>query len=492
MHVDRIQKSGFRMLAIMSGLFVFLALAAHASAATNWINGGNDASWKNVANWNTASVPASVTDVIIQNQPTANTIGVDTSVQVNAIKSLTLNNTLTAPVSVVPFGVEALQVNGGITNASGYGSTFRLGVISGANATYAGGAAGLSFKTLDVKACAIATTGAVAVTGSLVFDINSTTSYGSIGTVNASGATISFGGTYTGTLGEHFDLTTGSFAGATVDWASLPTLNAGLMWDYSNFIATGTLNVVSVNETTTATASYIQSDTYTQGNWLPAYGHEGYWLSQDAKNLPSYATVTIGGNLNHTWASNTTDVRALQRPDGLSRLATCWYSSTTYTMDVNLTDGKTHQVALYALDWDHNSRIQTISILDAATGVELATPAPTVSNFDNGTYLIWKISGHVLIKVTHTGGTNAVIGGIFFDPTGNTASYIHADTSTQGNWLQTYGQDGYWLSQSTKNLPPYAAVTVSGNLNCTWNSNTTDLRALQKPDGLSSGSKSGG
>jgi hypothetical protein len=39
----------------------------------------------------------------------------------------------------------------------------------------------------------------------------------------------------------------------------------------------------------------------------------------------------------------------------------------------------------------------------------------TANNFVNGTYFKWKISGHVTINVTLTGGPNAVISGMFFD-----------------------------------------------------------------------------
>ena len=67
--------------------------------------------------------------------------------------------------------------------------------------------------------------------------------------------------------------------------------------------------------------------------------------------LPAYAAFSVQNQQNYTWALNPNDVRALQTSTG--RIASTWFSSTSFTFDVNLTDGNTHQVALYALDWDN-------------------------------------------------------------------------------------------------------------------------------------------
>jgi len=81
---------------------------------------------------------------------------------------------------------------------------------------------------------------------------------------------------------------------------------------------------------------------------------------------------------------------------------------------VNLTDGNVHRFALYVVDWDNNGRVETVQIVDANTGAVLDTR--NLSNFANGTYLIWNLSGHVRVNVTWTtgSGTNAVVSGVFF------------------------------------------------------------------------------
>src|SRR6185437_14523743 len=115
-----------------------------------------------------------------------------------------------------------------------------------------------------------------------------------------------------------------------------------------------------------------------------------------------------------SWAASTTVTPALQwaATGSTNRIAACWYSATSETIDINLTDGLTHQVALYLLDFDGSARIDGVSVADAGTGTVLNTQ--TVSSFKNGAYEVWNITGHVKITLTKNGGANAVVSGIFF------------------------------------------------------------------------------
>ncbi len=83
---------------------------------------------------------------------------------------------------------------------------------------------------------------------------------------------------------------------------------------------------------------------------------DGYDLAQGAASLPSYAQVLLTGQSGWTWQTGATDPATLQTGPGAStRFAACWYtaagSGSSFTMDVNLTDGKAHAVSVYALDW---------------------------------------------------------------------------------------------------------------------------------------------
>ena len=162
---------------------------------------------------------------------------------------------------------------------------------------------------------------------------------------------------------------------------------------------------------TPAGASFTGFDPATQGNWEGKYGADGYAIPNSTQALPSYATFSPLNQTNYTWAANTTDPRALQTTSG--GIAATWYSNSAFSLDINLTDGKTHQIALYALDWDTylGGRSETLQLVDANSNAVLDTRS--ISSFTNGIYLVWNLSGHVRVNVsTNTG--NAVISGIFF------------------------------------------------------------------------------
>jgi hypothetical protein len=160
---------------------------------------------------------------------------------------------------------------------------------------------------------------------------------------------------------------------------------------------------------------FVGSDTNTQGNWAGVYGRDGYHVIENQVKYPSYVSVTPNGCSPFTWADDVSDARALQKEPGSSkRKAACWYSSTGFTLEFEIKDGRSHRVALYVLDWDSKARVQTIEVSDVVTGKTLDTR--TIDDFSKGKYLIWDISGKVRFRLTKIAGDNAIVAGIFFDP----------------------------------------------------------------------------
>jgi len=253
--------------------------------------------------------------------------------------------------------------------------------------------------------------------------------------------------------------------------------------------STGTSSpTATVNATTGAgaTATFVKSDTTTGGNWSGVYGADGYEILDGSSSLPAYAQVAASGENAYVWQSPTSDGRAPQNSAGSSsRTASCFYSGgatgSSFTLDVNLTDGNAHQVGLYLLDWDARGRAESVQITDASSGAVLSTQS--VSNFTNGVYLVWNLSGHIKITITCTGGVNAVASGLFFGPApavaSATAAYVKSDTTTGGTWTGAYGTDGYSVFNEGTALPTYAQVTPYNNVSYTWASSTADGRALQ-------------
>ena len=244
------------------------------ASQTTWDNGGGDSSWVDPSNWS-LGVPVSSSGVAIGTQPTGNFIRVNTGGPAT-IATLTFNNTLSAGVALLPNSGETLLVNGAITNSSAEAETFTIPVVSGASALYTGGILGLKFGQLTVNTNNVTTSGLVSVSQTLTFTINSASSYGKIGSITATSATININGSYKGAAGDSFQLTLGNFSGATL--GTLPTLTVGLNWNTSNFLSKGILSVVSG-----------QTSTFTDG------GNDGAW--SDTSNwspTPASSSVVPG------------------------------------------------------------------------------------------------------------------------------------------------------------------------------------------------------
>ena len=236
-----------------------------------------------------------------------------------------------------------------------------------------------------------------------------------------------------------------------------------------------------------SSAKYGGLDTTTQGTWTGKYGVDGYLVPTVITKSPTYATVSfIGGSL-YKWIYPTTDVRALQTaPKASARVASAFTSGTNFTINVNLTDGNPHRIALYLLDWDSTSRTETISIKDASSNAVLDTEA--FSGFHNGEYAVWNVQGHVLIQIAKTGGASAVCAGVFFDPVSSSlasATYSGLDTTTLGTWTGKYGASGEIIPNDVTNAPLFATVSLTGESLYTWAYSTTDLRDLQTSSGAS-------
>jgi hypothetical protein len=221
--------------------------------------------------------------------------------------------------------------------------------------------------------------------------------------------------------------------GAVLDSRTISNFQNGeyLVWNVSGAV---TIRVTNLNPnsnavlsglflggtTAGASASFVGTDTTTQGNWKGVYGQSGFDVSQDPSSnnptLPAYATLSLAGDFNWNWPGSDSDPRDLQlaAPGSTGRIAGLWGSATSFSIDVKLTDGQAHRLALYALDWDSymGGRSERIDLIDDATGAVL--DSRTISNFQNGEYLVWNVSGAVTIEMTNLNpASNAVLSGLY-------------------------------------------------------------------------------
>src|SRR5580693_7533307 len=99
------------------------------------------------------------------------------------------------------------------------------------------------------------------------------------------------------------------------------------------------------------------ADRSTMGSWKGVYGGDGRNVINDPSagnpSYPAYAMVTTAGNISGIWTSSSAATNCLQAvaAGSFNRMAGVWYAPVSFTVDVDITDGNSHSVALYLLDW---------------------------------------------------------------------------------------------------------------------------------------------
>ena len=125
-----------------------------------------------------------------------------------------------------------------------------------------------------------------------------------------------------------------------------------------------------------------------QGTWVGTYGVDGYILggwttSGDLSSLPVGVTYSLEQGSRYTWASSTTDVRALQTPDQTGRRSTTWYDTTEVRVRLNFANPYSGTLHLYAVDWNAIGRAENVTV-DDGTGPRTAA---LTSAFNNGAWV---------------------------------------------------------------------------------------------------------
>lgn len=235
------------------------------------------------------------------------------------------------------------------------------------------------------------------------------------------------------------------------------------------------------------TANFQNTDTSTGGSWEGKYGSDGYDVIGGGESLPSYVTLSTDAADYYQWAApGYGDSRAPEIGAGsTTSQAACDFSGTSFSINLAFNDGQSHQVALYLVDYDYRQRSETVQVSNSVTGQVLDTR--TISNFENGQYLVYTLSGNVTISfINAPGSLNSVLSGVFFDPIARTtAAFAGVDTSTQGHWTGVYGSQGYNVIDGSSSLPSSVHYSINGEQYYEWATSTTDSRDLQTSAGSS-------
>jgi len=239
-----------------------------------------------------------------------------------------------------------------------------------------------------------------------------------------------------------------------------------------------------------------------QGDWVGQYGADGYALaawngttaSSDLVVMPK-ATLTIEQGDRYVWANPTSDRRALQSPDQSQRRAATWFDDNQLRLRLDFPAAYTGTLHLYVIDWDTTTRRQNVTV---TFGTTTRTMAMT-SAYDAGAWLHFPISvpagGTVRITADYVAGWNPNIDGLFLGGAGGPPPPPPPPPSdvdspgVQGDWVGSYGADGYALAgwngtSSTSDIVvlPNATLTLEQGDRYVWSTSTTDVRALRHPD----------
>ena len=215
--------------------------------------------------------------------------------------------------------------------------------------------------------------------------------------------------------------------GAVLSTLTATSFQSGAYLDYAvsgNIVITitkeaGTSNVLSglfldPANTAPATATFLRPDFDDAGDWMGTYGGQGYDVIDGSSSLPSYAAITPWAPTTTSGRASTTDPRALQTSGGSSRIAATWWTTTSFAVDVNLTDGQVARpgAVLPRLGPAGADRAGADQRREHRRGAEHAT----ASSFQSGAYLDYAVSGNIVITITKGAGTSNVLSGLFLDP----------------------------------------------------------------------------
>lgn len=221
-------------------------------------------------------------------------------------------------------------------------------------------------------------------------------------------------------------------------------------------------------------------DTSTRGSWNGVYGTDGAVVYGETGTLSQYsnsfANVQVTGATLQVYADTSKDPDALQQQlDPSSRIASQLSSAGAITLDLEFTDGKSHRVSLYQADLTNHPGAQNITLIDPDTGDTIASYK--TGDLSTGEYDTFEVNPpsslpdgsiyRVRVVITPSGGTNAVLNGIFFDPATTDDAALVTSTPVAGvtkvvggDWRQQYGSEGADIFGSGTTLGD--AVTVDG------------------------------
>jgi hypothetical protein len=121
--------------------------------------------------------------------------------------------------------------------------------------------------------------------------------------------------------------------------------------------------------------------------------------------MPGVSVSLLHGS-RYVWSANTGDLRALENAGGSTRTAATYYDANQVQVQLSFTSAYTGNLELYAVDWDHQGRRETITINGQTANLN--------NDYGNGAWVTFPITAATTLTITvnNTGPGNAVLSGI--------------------------------------------------------------------------------
>lgn len=147
-------------------------------------------------------------------------------------------------------------------------------------------------------------------------------------------------------------------------------------------------------------------------------------------------------------------------------------------MNINLTDGQSHPVSIYAVDWNSKGISERVDVMNSTTGAVL--DSRLLTGFSGGEYLTWNLSGNVTLRFTGLTGPHPVVSGIFFDHVASAPALVASGMTTQGGSKSMNVASGIDVPSNTSSLLASVQVSTAGTIPHAVPSSTSDPGALLK------------
>ncbi|HXG47310.1 MAG TPA: Ig-like domain-containing protein, partial [Methylomirabilota bacterium] len=168
---------------------------------------------------------------------------------------------------------------------------------------------------------------------------------------------------------------------------------------------------------------FLGNDRATGGDWIGVYGTEGYLIAGHARALPAGVATAVENAEVLVLDDPSTDGHALQKTNGVERIASRWQADSQFRFLIETTDGQAHRVTVYLAALDAQPRLLEVRVLDQATRAVLDRRSIFVAG--NPAHLRWSLRGRVELQIARLTGPNAVASGLFFDPDLNQAPVVN-------------------------------------------------------------------